>query len=47
MPETPSLLQRLRGHQLVWPLLALLALLVLNVAATPSFLDVRMQDGHL
>ena len=30
-----------------WPVLALVALLVINVIATPSFLDVRMQDGHL
>lgn len=47
MPESPTLLQRIRGHQLVWPVLALLVLLVVNVAANPSFLDVRMQDGHL
>jgi ribose/xylose/arabinose/galactoside ABC-type transport system permease subunit len=30
-----------------WPLLALAALLALNVVMTPSFLAVRFQDGHL
>jgi simple sugar transport system permease protein len=39
--------RRLTGHQLFWPLCALAALLVVNVAATPSFFDVRMQGGHL
>ena len=34
-------------HPLLWPVLALVVLLVVNVAATPSFLDIRMQDGHL
>jgi simple sugar transport system permease protein len=47
VPESPTLVQRILGHQLVWPVLALLALLVVNVVATPSFLDIRMQDGHL
>jgi galactofuranose transport system permease protein len=45
--DAPSLAQRLARHQLLWPLLALAALLVLNVVATPSFFDIRMQDGHL
>ncbi|MQS07669.1 ABC transporter permease, partial [Streptomyces alkaliphilus] len=35
-----------RGH-LVWPLLALAALIALNVIVTPSFLEIRLQDGHL
>ena len=47
MPETPTLWQRVGRHQLVWPVLALVVLLVVNVAAKPRFLDVRMQDGHL
>ncbi|WP_165985256.1 ABC transporter permease [Streptomyces sp. YIM 98790] len=34
------------GH-LLWPLAALAALIVLNVIVTPSFLDIRLQDGHL
>jgi len=45
--RTISLLQRVMRHQLVWPLLALLVLLLVNVMVKPSFLDVRMQDGHL
>ena len=36
-----------RASPLLWPVLALVALLVVNVIATPSFLDIRMQDGHL
>lgn len=43
----PSVLARVRAHQLLWPVLALLLLLAVNVAATPSFLEIRMQDGHL
>jgi simple sugar transport system permease protein len=35
------------NHPLTWPAVALVALLVLNVLATPSFLEIRMQDGHL
>jgi len=53
----PGLVQRILGHQLVWPVLALLALVVINIVAlafdlagrgeTSSFLNIRMQDGHL
>lgn len=32
---------------LFWPALALLLLIALNTAITPSFLAIRMQDGHL
>ncbi len=32
---------------LLWPLIALVALLVLNLAFTPSFFALRFQDGHL
>lgn len=32
---------------LLWPALALVALLAVNVVLTPSFLTLRMQDGHL
>src|SRR3954452_19665443 len=32
---------------LFWPTLALVLLLVLNTVVTPSFLSVRIQDGHL
>jgi simple sugar transport system permease protein len=31
----------------MWPALALIALLAVNVVVTPSFLSIRMQDGHL
>jgi simple sugar transport system permease protein len=34
-------------NRLSWPLLALVALLVLNLAFTPSFFALRLQDGHL
>ncbi len=47
MPETATLPQRVLRHPLVWPVLALLALLVVNVVVKPHFFDVRMQDGHL
>ncbi|SDC89269.1 ABC transporter permease [Nocardioides lianchengensis] len=47
MPESPTLVQRVVRHQLMWPVLALVALLVVNVVATPTFFNIRMQDGHL
>jgi ribose/xylose/arabinose/galactoside ABC-type transport system permease subunit len=47
VPENPSLGQRVLAHPLLWPVLALVVLLVVNVVATPSFFDIRMQDGHL
>ena len=37
----------LLGNQLLWPTLALVALLLLNLAANHSFFDIRIQDGHL
>ena len=43
MPDLRSLVR----HQLMWPVLALVALLLVNVVATPSFFSIRMQDGHL
>jgi ribose/xylose/arabinose/galactoside ABC-type transport system permease subunit len=33
--------------RLLWPLLALVALLLLNLFFTPSFFSLRLQDGHL
>ena len=47
MSESPTRAQRVLRHQLLWPVLALLVLLVVNVIAKPAFLDIRMQDGHL
>lgn len=43
----PDPVGRITAHQLFWPLLALAGLLVVNVIATPSFFNVRVQDGHL
>lgn len=45
--DRPTPIARILGHQLLWPVLALVVLLVVNVIATPSFLNVRIQDGHL
>jgi simple sugar transport system permease protein len=39
--------KRLTASPLLWPVVALLALLAVNVVLTPSFLNIRMQDGHL
>ncbi|MFH9610202.1 ABC transporter permease [Streptomyces sp. NPDC017448] len=33
--------------RLLWPLVALAALIVLNIAVEPSFVELRVQDGHL
>lgn len=40
-------MDRLRDSGLLWPLLALVALLAANAVVRPSFLSLRMQDGHL
>ena len=42
-----SLGRRLRGSRLLWPVLALVALLAANAVSNPAFLAVRLQDGHL
>ena len=42
-----STFSRVRENTVFWPLVALAVLLVVNVIATPSFFDIRMQDGHL
>ncbi|MFI6815727.1 ABC transporter permease [Nonomuraea sp. NPDC050328] len=34
-------------RRLLWPLLVLAALLLVNVAFTPSFLSIELKDGHL
>jgi ribose/xylose/arabinose/galactoside ABC-type transport system permease subunit len=39
--------RRLTASPLVWPVLALVALLGLNVVLTPAFLAIRVEDGHL
>jgi len=33
--------------RLLWPVLALVALLLLNLVFTPAFFSLRLQDGHL
>ncbi|GAA2695621.1 MULTISPECIES: ABC transporter permease [Actinosynnema] len=35
------------NRRLLWPLLALAALLLLNLVVSPSFFALRLQDGHL
>ena len=41
------MMRKLTASPLLWPVLALAALLVVNVILTPSFLSIRIQDGHL
>jgi simple sugar transport system permease protein len=45
IPE--SLGQRLRASRLLWPVVALVALLGANAVSNPGFLALRLQDGHL
>lgn len=39
--------RRLLASPLLWPVLALCALIGLNVVLTPAFLTIRVEDGHL
>src|SRR5436190_10403379 len=41
------MMHRLTSSPLLWPILALIALLGFNVVLTPAFLTVRVEDGHL
>ncbi|MDT5124692.1 MAG: galactofuranose transport system permease protein, partial [Mycobacterium sp.] len=41
------MIKRIVASPLLWPSIALLALLVVNVVLTPTFLSIRVQDGHL
>ena len=34
-------------HRLFWPVLVFALLLASNLLFTPSFFNIRMQDGHL
>jgi galactofuranose transport system permease protein len=43
----PSGLRRFTGSTLFWPVLALVALLVVDALVVPNFLALRIQDGHL
>lgn len=38
---------KITASPLLWPALALIAMLAVNVILTPSFLSIRVQDGHL
>lgn len=44
---TQTLVARVRRHHLFWPALALVVLLLANVVYRPSFISIRMLDGHL
>lgn len=44
---SPSVSTRVLASPLIWPALALLALLVVNLVLTPGFLSIHIQDGHL
>jgi galactofuranose transport system permease protein len=46
MPERSAVVPRLRGNPLLWPVLALVLLLLVNLVATPTFFNIRVQDGH-
>lgn len=41
------MMRRISASPLLWPALALVVLLGFNVLLTPSFLSVRVEDGHL
>jgi ribose/xylose/arabinose/galactoside ABC-type transport system permease subunit len=43
----PSALRRMTGSSLFWPVVALVALLLVDSLAIPGFLAMRVQDGHL
>lgn len=47
MSESSGVMSRALHSRLFWPLATLLALFALNVAVSPSFLLVRVHDGHL
>ena len=47
MADSPTLAARVVRNPLLWPVLALVVLLLVNVAVNPGFLAVRVQDGHL
>ncbi|HEX8496701.1 MAG TPA: ABC transporter permease [Actinomycetales bacterium] len=40
-------MSRVVGHRLFWPAAVLVALLLANLAANPSFLSITVQDGNL
>jgi simple sugar transport system permease protein len=42
-----ALLAGLPSKRLFWPIVTLVALLILNVVVAPGFFSIRVQDGHL
>ncbi|GAA2032396.1 ABC transporter permease [Terrabacter terrae] len=42
-----TVLERVKGSRLLWPVLALAALVAANAVRNPGFLSLRLQDGHL
>ena len=42
-----GILAKVFAHRLFWPVLMLVALLVINVVAVPDFLSITLHDGHL
>jgi simple sugar transport system permease protein len=50
-PTTPfrptPVWQRIFAYRLIWPILALIGLLLFNVWNTPTFFHLRLVDGHL
>ncbi len=47
MSTTAPAWQRAVQHRLFWPIVALVVLLAVNTVNRPSFLSIRLQDGHL
>src|SRR3954467_2681157 len=45
--SAPTLRSRLGASTLLWPVSALVALIFANAIRNPSFLSIRIQDGHL
>ena len=40
-------LKRFLAHRLVWPIAALLVLVIINTIARPSFISITVQNGQL
>jgi len=43
----PGVLERVKDSRLLWPVVALVALVAANAARNPGFVSIRLQDGHL
>lgn len=46
-PPAPGIVRRITHHQLFWPVVALVALIVLCGIKNPAFLAVELRDGNL